>query len=321
MKELEKHLQIGLQRFLDLKKVLDSFQEEIEYSDDSINGFIQSIIPDFHSWAINAEAEENVDNKPNNQNKHDSSPSKEDTKEDISKNLVLPLVNYEWIDVAPSKPPLYVKHLKRFTNSFSSRTEKLKLNIHFAGDSRHLPTKIHIEIRDCKGRVVFRKRQNVYYVKLQEEISTLSGEEDYVLTITSIYGPEKKSFETIIYNKNYVEELPPGSPEQLRSPSEASHTSGFDERSLDSALLSPFRVKEASVEVDSILITETPLPDLEDITGRAFLDQDKEEDNATDCDEANDLEEEILDQGDGTEGSRKNSFLLVKKLILPEVMY
>ena len=41
MKELEKHLQIGLQRFLDLKKVLDSFHEEIEYSDDSINGFIQ----------------------------------------------------------------------------------------------------------------------------------------------------------------------------------------------------------------------------------------------------------------------------------------
>ena len=41
MKELERHLQIGLQRFLDLKKVLDSFQEEIEYTDDSINGFIQ----------------------------------------------------------------------------------------------------------------------------------------------------------------------------------------------------------------------------------------------------------------------------------------
>ena len=41
MKELEKHLQIGLQRFLELKKVLASFQQEIEYSDDSINGFIQ----------------------------------------------------------------------------------------------------------------------------------------------------------------------------------------------------------------------------------------------------------------------------------------
>lgn len=161
MKELEKHLQTGLQRFLDLKKVLDSFHEEIEYTDDSINGFIQSIIPDFHSWAISGAepAEEKQENKLNNQNKHDSSPSKdlvEDTKDDINQNLVLPMVNYEWIDVAPSKPPLYVKHLKRFTNSFSSRTEKLKLNIHFAGDSRNLPTKIHIEIRDCKGRVVFR---------------------------------------------------------------------------------------------------------------------------------------------------------------------
>ena len=82
-----------------------------------------------------------------------------------------------------------------------------------------------------------------------------------MLTITSIYGPEKvmlfryglewfylkevmfqKSFETIIYNKNHIEEEPPpSSPDQLRSPSEASHTSGFDERSLDSALLSPFR--------------------------------------------------------------------------------
>ena len=72
--------------------------------------------------------------------------------------------------------------------------------------------------------------------------------------------------------------------------------------------------------MDSIFTTETPLPDLEDITGRAFPEQDKEEDYATDCDEENDLEEEMLDHGDGTEGSRKNSFLLVKKLILPEVL-
>ena len=79
-------------------------------------------------------------------------------------------------------------------------------------------------------------------------------------------------------------------------------------------------MKEASVEVDSIVITETPLPDLEDITGRAFQEQkkvEKEEDD-TDCDDVNDLEEEILDGG--TEASRKNSFLLVKKLILPEVL-
>ena len=41
--------------------------------------------------------------------------------------------------------------------------------------------------------IFLRKRQNVYYVKLQEDISTLSGDEDYVLSITSIYGPEKVS--------------------------------------------------------------------------------------------------------------------------------
>ena len=35
-----------------------------------------------------------------------------------------------------------------------------------------------------------RKRQNVYYVKLQEEISTLNADQEYYMTITSIYGPE-----------------------------------------------------------------------------------------------------------------------------------
>ena len=38
----------------------------------------------------------------------------EDTQDDINKNLILPMVTYEWIDVAPPKPPLYVKHLKRY---------------------------------------------------------------------------------------------------------------------------------------------------------------------------------------------------------------
>ena len=41
---------------------------------------------------------------------------------------------------------------------------------------------------------LFRKRQNVYYVKLQEDISTLNSEEDYTITLTSIYGPETVRF-------------------------------------------------------------------------------------------------------------------------------
>ena len=59
---------------------------------------------------------------------------------------------------------------------------------------------------------------------------------------------------------------------------------------------------------------------MEDITGRCQ--QDNNEDDDTDNDDLNqdieEEEEEILNSEMG-EGSRKNSFLLVKKLILPEV--
>ena len=38
-----------------------------------------------------------------------------------------------------------------------------------------LPDKVQLEIRDGGGRIVFKKRQNVYYVKLQERISALDS--------------------------------------------------------------------------------------------------------------------------------------------------
>ena len=60
----------------------------------------------------------------------------------------------------------------------------------------------------CNERCIcpfFRKRQNVYYVKLQEDISTLSGDEDYVLTITSIYGPEKVMLFRLIDMENALD--------------------------------------------------------------------------------------------------------------------
>ena len=121
----------------------------------------------------------------------------------------------------------------------------------------------------------------------------------------------------------------------IRSPSEASQTSGFDERSLDSAIQSPLRwvieivvltlflefytnfnrVKESSLEHDSFVVTDTPLPDLEEITGRILLN-----DNDDDTDNEGDIEDEIKNP-EVSEGSRKNSFLLVKKLIFPEVQY
>ena len=51
---------------------------------------------------------------------------------------------------------LMLSLLDRFTAPTTSRTEKLKLNFLFEGNSRQLPTKLHIEIKDVKGRTVFR---------------------------------------------------------------------------------------------------------------------------------------------------------------------
>ena len=54
----------------------------------------------------------------------------------------------------------------------------------------------------------------------------------------------KASCEVMINNKNSSLETEPSlevSVPSLRSPSASSHTSGFDERSLDSAIFSPMR--------------------------------------------------------------------------------
>ena len=78
-------------------------------------------------------------------------------------------------------------------------------------------------------------------------------------------------------------------------------------------------MKEASLEIDSFVITDTPLPDLEEITGKEAVDECKAED-ATDNEE-DDIEDEVKNSDSFDGGSRKNSFLLVKKLIFPEVMF
>merc|ERR1712223_186276 len=89
------------------------------------------------------------------------------------------------------------------------------------------------------------------------------------MTVTSIYGPETASCEVIINNRNCEAESelgPPEPPASERSPSVCSHTSGFDERSLDSAVHSPLRNEETSLDVESCPVTDTPLPDLEEVS-------------------------------------------------------
>ena len=85
----------------------------------------------------------------------------------LAGRLKLDCVGQEEINWSLSKRTLYANicfvellknkaFLDRFTNSTTSRTEKLKLNFLFEGNSRQLPTKLHIEIKDVKGRTVFR---------------------------------------------------------------------------------------------------------------------------------------------------------------------
>ena len=91
--------------------------------------------------------------------------------------------------------------------------DELKLNLVYDVNSKQLPTKLQLEIKDKKGRVVFRyvlttyssntsllitnyrKRQNLYYVRVQERLSTLDAEDDYIMTVTSICGPSQVRLE------------------------------------------------------------------------------------------------------------------------------
>ena len=96
------------------------------------------------------------------------------------------------------------------TSQYGDTTEfdELKLTLKYENESsKNLPTKVELEICDANtGRVVFRKRQNIYYVKLQENLSSLNSAEDYVLTVTSISGTEKAEEKVTIHNKYYKPE-------------------------------------------------------------------------------------------------------------------
>ena len=84
--------------------------------------------------------------------------------------------------------------------------DELRLTLKYENESsKNLPTKIQLEICDAlTGSVVFKKRQNIYYVKLQESLSSLNSAEDYVLTVTSITGREKAEEKVTIHNKYYI---------------------------------------------------------------------------------------------------------------------
>jgi len=266
MENQQKVLENNLKKFLDLKRELSFLQHEAEESDRVVNDFIKAVVPNFSTLS--------------RANKSSVSGEVGDTLEDLSsfqdesqytgQTLPIPSVQYEWGDAFTSSSPVGRYSCSTISRG-QSRLDELKLNLVFDVNSRQLPTKLQLEIKDKAGRVVFRKRQDLYYVKVQERVSTLDAADDYIMTVTTISGPSKTSEDVRIHNKYYqeeVEESPSCSLPLLdtcRSPSPASNTSGFDERSIDSIFSSPLRQIEAVYDEVCREVSETPLPDLEEI--------------------------------------------------------
>ncbi len=102
---------------------------------------------------------------------------------EISPKLPLPVLQYEWEEFRPSAYSFLTR-----ASRFPGRVDELKLCLRFDVSSLGLPDKVQLEITDEKtGKVVFKKRQNVYYVKLQERISTLDSGKDYNLQVDDLY--------------------------------------------------------------------------------------------------------------------------------------
>jgi len=355
MEQQHQILENNLKKFLDLKKELRSFQQEAEESDKVVNDFIKAVVPDFTNTnkkrSKKMEQEEEEDEHRNKMVKSSgrgrpplpNPPPTPCQRERVYRANVaqadpdlptspsptgppLPTVNYEWDDAFTSPTPIG-RYTYSTTSRCSSRLDELKLNLVFDVNSKQLPTKLQLEIKDKKGRVVFRKRQNLYYVKVQERLSTLDAEDDYIMTVTSICGPATTTEEVPIHNKYYsppeTEETEPYTAAEsmtlpildtCRSPSEASFTSGFDERSIDSIFDTPLKNMEATYDEICREVSETPLPDLEEIVEVDFTPAVAKTEIIPALTN-HEIEPEVVVL------EKKNPFLLLKKPIIPEVLY
>lgn len=203
-----------------LRQELASVDKEAQFNNQQIHQFLSSFLPDYKLQQVNKTSDAN-----NNSLKPVKPPppvldiqqqtAENGVVEDEEDQLVpLPNVSYEWT----GSKPVYGRipsHLPRCgyypvsgRSSYglnSSSLEELKLDLKFETSSYDLPAKVQLEILDNDGRTVFQKRQNVYYIRLQEKLATLDGEKDYVLKITAIQGDCKSDEQVTIHNKNHCD--------------------------------------------------------------------------------------------------------------------
>ena len=79
----------------------------------------------------------------------------------------------------------------------------MNLTLKFENVATKLPPKLQLEICDPdSGQVVYMKRQNIYYIKLQEKLATLDCDKNYVLKVTSIKDNITADEEVVIQKKD-----------------------------------------------------------------------------------------------------------------------
>ena len=203
-----------------MKSELNFLTREAEARDEQIQNFLSAFIPEFRSnprhkvepkYEISKRWDEKILNGPSTP---PASPGldpslnlKIEHRDADGKSLPLPIISYAWKEpqLKGTSMPVY---LPRSGYTLSSgvfqREDELHLTMKFENESsKDLPSKIQLEIRDKSGNIVYSKRQNIYYVKLQEKLSTLDSGKDYVMTVTSISGQLKSSEEVAIHNKHF----------------------------------------------------------------------------------------------------------------------
>jgi len=356
-------LEQSLSKFLDLRKELKDLNTQAEEADSLIDSIIKEAVPDFGGKRRKKSPEEDDSyNESRNRLKlfrggrmelgqplsptpvrntssppplgspiYRANPAIADPDLPCTPSPPpLPRVSYEWDECSTTPSPHSTTRFS-YSSRIPSRLDELKLNLRYDVSSSLLPTKLELEVKNKEGKVVFRKRQNLYYVKVQERLSTLDAGEDYIMTVTSISGNRKASEDVTIHNKNYVDDsysrsyTTPGYEvtdsvtlpftETCRSPSNSSMTSGFDEKSIDSIFDAPLRNIEATYEEVYRAATETPVPDLEEVEMK------EETEVASDSEpqeEEMPMETEIKTP---VEEIKRNPFTLLKKPIVPELKY
>lgn len=125
----------------------------------------------------------------------------------------LPQVVYNWDSRSLSSSNYRFLTRSRF---YSPQVDELKLNFQFRVNSCRLPDKIQVEIKDDTGRIVFQKRQNIYYIKLQERISVLDPGSDYTLEVKTVKDKTEATETLTIHNKHFQKPIPKTKPPALR---------------------------------------------------------------------------------------------------------